>query len=164
MAHELCHVLHDAGEGDLETRLSIDGLEDRVEQRARAFAPAFLAPRDEVRHWFQSGEGKGLHDPEKKVLALARRWGLSWEGATWHAKNCRLISPATAHQMSKIPPATRDWQEDFEPATGETTPFPEDMQVTRLCRGRIATLVAEVLKLGVISEGRAREILAQCMP
>ena len=32
--------------------------DDAVEKRARAFAPAFLAPPDEVRHWFRSGGGE----------------------------------------------------------------------------------------------------------
>ncbi len=56
LAHEACHLLHDAGERDLDLTTNVSwGTEgtgnyhDDLEVRARAFAPAFLAPRDYLR-------------------------------------------------------------------------------------------------------------------
>lgn len=164
MAHELCHLLHDAGEHDLETQMSRSegsAQDDPAEQRARAFAPALLAPPDEVRHWFTSGGGRKIGDAEPKVTALAKRWGLSWRGAVWHAKNCRLIRPATADRLVGAPGPRPDWQADFERAeTSSVGRLSEGLEPSALCRGRIAELVREALEAGAISEGRAREILS----
>lgn len=164
MAHELCHLLHDAGEHDLETQMSRSegsAQDDPAEQRARAFGPAFLAPREEVRHWFRSGSGRKLGDPEAKVIHLAKRWGLSWGGAVWHAKNCQLIRPATADRLAGEPSPRPDWPVDFERAEPRSTSrLPEGMEPNPLCRGKIAELVGEALEIGAISEGRAREILS----
>lgn len=161
MTHELCHLLHDAGEQNLETRLSgyDPSLDDGVEQRARAFAPAFLAPRDEVRHWFGSGGGKRLTHPQSKVRALAKRWGLSWGGAVWHAKNCRLI-PAAAVEGLKKEGVQQDWQADFERRQEHRSErlAIEGMKLGSLCMGHLAELVVEAYEAGVISRGRAREI------
>ncbi|MCK5798425.1 MAG: ImmA/IrrE family metallo-endopeptidase [Deltaproteobacteria bacterium] len=49
LAHELCHLLHDAGERSLTTIVSwgqegSGNYNEALEARARAFAPAFLAP------------------------------------------------------------------------------------------------------------------------
>ncbi len=161
IAHELCHLLHDAGEHDLETRLSgkESPLDDAVERRARAFAPAFLAPRDEVQHWFRSGEGKRWRDPHGKVLALARRWGLSWEGAVWHAKNCRLIQAATVERLRADVGVEQDWQESFERAGCPADLSKDGIKISPLCRGRLAETVLEAYEAGAISEGRKREIL-----
>lgn len=162
MAHELCHLLHDAGEHDLETRLS--GQEDSldpIEQRARAFAPAFLAPTDEVQHWFRSGDGKRLRDPRSKVLALAKRWGLSWGGAVWHAQNCRLIQPVTAKRLVADAGMQQDWHEDFERMEDRRSSlFMDGFEISPLCRGRVARIVQEAYEAGAISQGRAREILS----
>ncbi len=162
LAHELCHLLHDAGEHDLAAELSgkESSVDDLVEQRARAFAPAFLAPPDEVRHWFRSGRGMRWREPRQKILALARRWGLSWQGAVWHAKNCGLIQAATADRLVSDPGIVQDWQTDFEQARVAASSVSEvDLEVTELCRGRLAQVVREAHELGVISHGRAVEIL-----
>lgn len=162
MAHELCHLLYDAGEHELETRLSgqESAHDDVVEQRARAFAPAFLAPPDAVRHWFRSGGGKHRRDPRQKVLALAKRWGLSWGGAVWHAKNCGLITPSTAGRLAADVAMPQDWQEDFEQIRSLPSSVSEvDMDISLLCRGRLAEVVLEAYEAGAITHGRAREIL-----
>jgi Zn-dependent peptidase ImmA (M78 family) len=162
MAHELCHLLHDAGEQDLETRLSGNdsSFDDLVEKRARAFAPSFLAPRDEVRLWFDQGGGKHLSASRNKVLALARRWGLSWQGAVWHAKNCDLISPAKAESLQSEA-ERQEWQDDFErrqPPPGHPTTI-AGTAISSLCRGKLSDLVLEALEAGAISRGRALEIV-----
>lgn len=165
MAHELCHLLHDAGENDLETRLSGReelALDDPLEQRARAFAPAFLAPPEEVKHWFRTGAGKHQTHPENRVLTLAKRWGLSWTGAVWHAKNCQLIQHQTAERLKDEVPESQDWHQQFErtQASLPAVPIADDLSVSPLCRGRLAELVLEAQQGGAISLGRAREILS----
>jgi Zn-dependent peptidase ImmA (M78 family)/transcriptional regulator with XRE-family HTH domain len=162
MSHELCHLLFDAGEGQIETRISLnegDAIEDDpIEQRARAFAPAFLAPPDEVRSYFRAGGGKFTTEPEDRVLALAKRWGLSWLGAVWHAKNCELIPADTAQALAAARGPRLDWQAGFEEETTKVD-LHEGLVATELTLGRIAILVVEALEEGEISEGRAREIL-----
>jgi len=116
LAHELCHLLHDSGEQDLTTQVTWSegaaGWNEDVEQRARAFAPAFLAPRDEVGHWFRAGEGRSIRKPEGKVKALAKRWGFSLKGAVWHAKNCQIIKQSTAeHLVVDLSRAEHDWEQ-----------------------------------------------------
>lgn len=179
MGHELCHLLHDVGEHDLETQMSRSSgeeLDDGIEQRARAYAPAFLAPRDEVRHWFRVAGGQRFRRAEAKVEALAKRWGLSRQGAVWHAKNCGIITSATAELLAREPraeiasesgPATEessesraDWQDEFEASHSTRSHFSlEGMPTSKLCEGHIADLVGMALEAGAISEGRAREIL-----
>lgn len=162
MSHELCHLLYDAGEGHIETRISLnegDAIEDDpLEQRARAFAPAFLAPPDEVRNYFRTGGGKFITASEDRVLALAKHWGLSWLGAVWHAKNCQLIPPDTAQSLSISRGPRLDWQTSFEQETTRLR-LSSDFVATELTAGRIANLVIEALEEGAISEGRAKEIL-----
>jgi Zn-dependent peptidase ImmA (M78 family) len=161
MAHELCHLLHDAGEQNLETRLSGENFvrDDGVERRARAFAPAFLAPRDEVQHWFRSGSRQHYSRPQSRVLALAKRWGLSWEGAVRHAKNCRLIQSATASRLVEES-VHSEWRTEFEPGEVHRSNLPtiDDIEISPLCRGHLADLVMEAYEAGAISRGRAREI------
>ncbi len=161
MAHELCHLLHDAGELDFETRLSgkESNHDDAVERRARAFAPAFLAPSDEVNLWFRSGDGKRWRDPRRRVVALARRWGLSWGGAIWHAKNCGLIRPLTVERL-KVDGEKQAWHLSFEQGQRPSGISLDGIDVSSLCRGRLAEIVLEACESDTISEGRAREILS----
>ena len=162
VAHELCHLLHDAGEQELETRLSYkeNSSDGSVEQRARAFAPAFLAPPEEVRHWFRSGGGKYRATAGDKVLELAKRWGLSWRAAAWHAKNCALIPAATARNLIADGGPGQLWERQFERrSAGKKDYFLQSIATSPLCRGRLAEIVAEAYEAGAISRGRAREIL-----
>ena len=162
LSHELCHLLYDSGEHDLATRLSGDlapSDQDPIEQRARAFAPAFLAPPDEVRQWFRTGRGRHLREPQRKVRSLASRWGLSWSAAVWHAKNCRVIQSATAVRLDRESMPTT-WQVDFE-STPATASFDTSLAATpsALSRGHLAGVVHQAMQSGIVSEGRAREIL-----
>lgn len=170
LAHELCHLLHDSGEQDLTTQLTwgegAAGWNEDVEQRARAFAPAFLAPRDEVRHWFRAGEGRSIRDPAAKVKALAKRWGFSLDGAVWHAKNCRIIGASDArHLVVELSRDRHDWEQDFEsgrPADECWNPHRlGDVEVVSpIFAGQIGRLTEQAAASGIISEGRAREILS----
>lgn len=174
LAHELCHLLHDSGERDLTTQLTWDDQKHAygraVEQRARAFAPAFLAPCDQVRHWFRHGEGRRLRGPEAKVEELARRWGFSFTGAVWHAKNCRIIQARTAERLGRQGPESgferHSWEEEFESGRGgedvvSPLGLPGASQVpSAVFRGLVGSLALKAAATGVISEGRAEEILS----
>ncbi len=173
MAHELCHILHDVGEHDLETYISStdDSQSEPWEQRARAFAPAFLAPPREVRaRQDDLEEFAGPEADEQRVLDLAKHWGLSWAGAVWHAKNCDLITTPVANELTQLPQKT-DWQSEFEspgrasPGSMEN-PRPAEtaqkgaFEVGPYARGNIARWTLQALDAGILSAGRAREILS----
>ena len=167
LAHELCHLLHDSGDRDLTTQLSwsenTGNYHHVTEQRARAFAPAFLAPRDEVRQWFRAGPGRRLHASRAKVEELARRWGFSVRGAIWHAKNCEVIAPQTAATLDReIPDQEHDWSSEFEQGPSnisEAWVSELGESIAPIAQGLIASLVSQGVLMGAISEGRGREIL-----
>ncbi len=153
MAHELCHLLHDArGARDLVTLISWRDSREPEEQRANGFAPAFVAPPQ----WL--GEMAG--EPEERVRVVGERWGLSAEGAVWHCKNCKLIEADVAEYLSRnLPKVARD--RSLEPrierlvldAASPAEPSP-------LCRGLLSDLVVRAYAADHISIGRARELLA----
>lgn len=160
MAHELCHLLHDTGEHDLATAISrTEGHgESAIEQRARAFAPAFLAPRDEVRLYFRSGEGRRHRPADSKVLAIAKRWGLSLSGAAWHAGNCGLIDASTAERLANESTAMQDWSRDFEASAASDVG--EGTATAQLTAGLLRDSIEDASAAGLISEARGREILS----
>ncbi len=163
LAHELCHLLHDGGEAEIATRVSLseesETHEDVIEQRARAFAPAFLAPRPMVREW--ASHYSSL-TPRKLAIELASHWGLSYEGAVWHLKNCQLIAADTAKALLDRPvmelPAER-----FERETAAVflrmldKRLPEN--ASPLMDGWAAYVIHDALETELISIGRARELL-----
>lgn len=167
LAHELCHLLHDSGDRDLTTQLSwgenTGNYDHGTEQRARAFAPAFLAPRDEVRHWFRAGSGRRLTTPEAKVEELACRWGFSLRGAVWHAKNCEVISPRTAERLDlELPDQEHSWNDDFEQSReDELVSWEEELgeSIAPLAGGLVASLVSQAVAAGSISKRRGQEIV-----
>jgi len=167
LAHELCHLLHDSGEREITTQLSwgegSGNYSEKVERRARAFAPAFLAPRNEVKTWFRAGPARRIHDDEAKVEELARRWGFSFKGAIWHAKNCGLISARKAEDLYRsTTDELHDWMGEFEKDLGySTAPDSEGEQIdeaSSIVQGALLKLVAAAATGGLISEGRRREI------
>ena len=120
LAHELCRLLHDGGRQDnLLTRVSwgVEGTGDHseiVEKRARAFAPAFLAPRNQVNTWARS-LAKSVRDRNSGLVqTIAGHWGLSFEGAAWHARNCRLITAGKAEQLANMNRKPRIRYDGFE--------------------------------------------------
>lgn len=166
LAHELCHLLHDGGEADIATRVTCGmgtgNYQEAIEQRARGFAPAFLAPRRHVHEWAETAELPEA--PPDIVHGIAAHWGLSFEGAIWHAKNCGLIEPEIADQLAAIDrpvvmPAHRF--ESTENGSPLWRAYPELQEyLTPFMEGWAATLVVEALKDSVISLGRAKELLA----
>lgn len=170
LAHELCHLLHDAGEQDLTTMVSWGAGErgnyaESVEIRARAFAPAFIAPPPAVTAW--AGAAR-FADDHSLVQALATTWGLSFEGAAWHATNCHLIERTVAEQLAHLrpkPPIVYPHDESgSEPRPhlkqSELSELPELIgPVSPLWAGFALELVHAALDEGHISPGRARELL-----
>ena len=168
LAHELCHLLHDAGERDLTTSVSwgMEGTgnyDQDLEKRARAFAPAFLAPRDMVRAWHAALASRVKRDTVKMVQAMAEHWGLSFEGAVWHAKNCKIVQPAEAVRLAALPrkPVVSlggfESEEDFYPPAMFHRDLPA--KAAPLWQGWATIVVLDALDEGRISVGRARELL-----
>lgn len=168
LAHELCHLLHDAGERDLTTQVSWGAggqgnFFATVEVRARAFAPAFLAPRAQVVEWFAARPKRIQRAPKRAAQALGEHWGLSFVGAAWHAKNCGVMAPDVADQLTSQPGVP--WL-DLGAFTAAPTWVPPGMfhpdlpeQATELWDGAAAELVLEALDEGHVTLGRARELL-----
>ncbi len=170
LAHELCHLMHDGGEAQIATRAtSSEGTgnhAEAVEQRARAFAPAFLATRKEVREWANI---EGLpEDPVALVIRLASQWGMSFQGANWHAKNCGLINPDIADQIDAMGKQPTLPAERFEANESGSSPLMAHPELPKdpapLMEGWAARLVVEALEAHVISLGRAKELLAWRSP
>lgn len=163
LAHELCHLLHDGGKADIATRVSLsedcETREYAVEQRAWAFAPAFLAPPEMVRQWVRA-----LPSLSGRELAVetASHWGLSYEGAVWHLENCGLVDPGKAEALStrSVPYLPAD---QFEAEAAMVSPRMLDERLpenaSALMDGWAAYLVYEALAAELISVGRAREML-----
>jgi Zn-dependent peptidase ImmA (M78 family) len=168
LAHELCHLLHDAGEQDLTTQVSwgaegTGNYSDMVEVRARAFAPAFLAPRLEVRGWFAKQPKRVQEDARRTIHALGGHWGLSFEGAAWHAKNCGVVDPADAEALAATP--LGEWIDlsDFASQPNWVPPamvHPDlPARAEGLWEGSATGIVLDALSEGVITSGRASELL-----
>jgi hypothetical protein len=106
--------------------------------------------------------------PEAKVRQVASHWGLSYIGAVWHAKNCRLINAQTAERLlaEADRPEGDPWDGDFEsgrgagPALGVRERLEPDQTLSPLVDGLAGQLVLDALDAGAISKGRAREILS----
>jgi len=168
LAHELCHLLHDASEHDITTRVSwatekTGNYNDAAETRARAFAPAFLAPRTQVKAWLGE-QKKALRDDNTALIqALATDWGLSFEGAVWHAKNCDILDAQEADHLASLSRKPRIDLKSFEnsqaglPPTMFHSSLPE--RPAPLWDGWASELVLAALEEGHITAGRARELL-----
>jgi Zn-dependent peptidase ImmA (M78 family)/transcriptional regulator with XRE-family HTH domain len=170
LCHELCHLLHDAGEAEMTTRVSwsedAGNYDDAIEQRARGFSPAFLAPREQVRAAIGEQFGDRRRPEARRIVdAVARRWGLSYEGAVWHACNCRLIKAADGKRLldRRQPSSDVPWADQFEQQPPGTPPglvhsaLPDEP--APIMDGFGAGVVLAALDRAAISAGRAREIL-----
>jgi Zn-dependent peptidase ImmA (M78 family) len=152
LAHELCHLLHDGGERDLLTVVSRESSHDPVEQRANGFAPNFLAPTE----WLAPKARTG----RTIVREIAERWGLSFEGAAWHAKHRGWITDKEAETLARHPQEVSVTCEQPVARTPPELVGLEGVRPSPLADGLLAeTALAAVLD-GAISKGRAAEILA----
>lgn len=149
LAHELCHLLHDATEHHVVTMVTRRSEHDvDVERRANAFAPSFLAPASML----------GEVEPGGLVRELVERWGFSLEGASWHVKNVQRLSEAAAQELRHEACGRLQFllEPDERVNAGEGA-LP--VEPGPLVRGRLSRLVAQALEAGHLTEGRAVEIL-----
>lgn len=154
LAHELCHLLHDAnGDRDLLTLVSRSGDVSDVEQRANGFAPSFLAPGP----WVGTPRGSLTH----VVASVARRWGLSFEGAAWHAKNLGLITDADARALRDAPRKPMV-EAGHEAAIVRTPPeqFGIEAKPSVFGQSQLGELAVLAACDEIISRGRAAEIIS----
>lgn len=152
LAHELCHLLHDGGKRSLAIISREEGLDPSgIEKRANGFAPNFLAPKNWV-------EPHGRNE-KAIVTELAGRWGLSLEGAAWHAKNLGLIEKSAVDQFRNVKARL---ERRFEPDLPRTPPslLGIEAEPTDLVNGYVAELAIIAAEEGAISKGRAAEILS----
>ncbi len=168
LAHELCHLLHDAAERNITTRVSwsaenTGNYAEAAEARARAFAPAFIAPRDQVQGWSGTLDNTTKSDDRKLVEMIARHWGLSFEGAAWHAGNCGLLPRERVRKLAGTknkPFVSLDAFESMDswvPPAMVSPSLPE--KPAPIWSGLATRVVLEALEEDAITAGRARELL-----
>ena len=150
LAHELGHLLYDPD--DRLENLRVDSYQesqrdprdgdavDYVEQRANAFAVAFLAPNDAVR------EVVPTPITEEDVSNVMRTFGISHTAARYHINNCHYRQYDVPHAIAETRPsaeqiAAENFTTDYFPLHG--TPIQR--------RGRFAGLVAAAYLEGLVS-------------
>jgi hypothetical protein len=94
---------------------------------------------------------------------MAAYWGLSFEGAIWHAKSCGLIRSETAEdlrnrEIQPILPMDRFEKEGVDLSLLSAHPELQE-KLTPLMKGLATKLVLEALDCSAISLGRAKELL-----
>ena len=150
LAHELGHLLYDPD--DRLENLRVDSYQDSqsdpergdavdyVEQRANAFAIAFLAPNDAVR--------KVAPTPvtEEGVATVMQTFGISHTAARYHIHNCHYRNFDVPYSIIETRPS--DEQIAAENFTADYFPLP-DTPIQR--RGRFAGLVAAAYLENLIS-------------
>lgn len=162
LAHELGHLLFDP-DAKLET-LRVDPYsengtdpedddKDPVEQRANAFAAAFLAPLAAVREFAPSPVFA------ESVTNTMHKFGISFSTARYrinnaHSRKCAI--PSFSRRREE-PSGEQKAAENFTPGN-----FPSE-GTSEQRRGRFAYLVAECRKEGLLSEDTAALYL-QCDP
>lgn len=156
LAHEIGHLLYDSEEDLKQVRVDTydanstnpeDGT-DYVEQRANAFAIAFLAPLHAVR---STAPAPVSGDDVSKVM---QHFGISLTSARFHISNAHYRQYDMPPDIPHTPPGD-DWKggEEF---TADY--FPIESTPTQR-RGRFAGLVVAGYKRGLLSEQTAAAYL-----
>jgi len=155
LAHELGHLLFDPTESMKSVRVDsyeetetdpeeTNRFRDFVEQRANAFAIAFLAPPDAIR--------KEVRPPfnDVSLAQVMQTYGISHTAARYHLWNSHWRGYDVIGRNSAVEPEDT-WRvaEDF---TLDYFPI-KDVPASR--RGRFAGLVAEAFEKGLISSDTA---------
>ena len=149
LAHELGHLLFDPNDRlrnacvDRYDQSQVDPqseVADPVEQRANAFAIAFLAPLNQVR------EVASVPFSREKVVEVMHRFGLSQTAARYHICNAHYRQ----HDLSsfRINESPGDELKAAENFTTDFFPIP-NTPIQR--RGRFAELVVKAFSEGLIS-------------
>ena len=162
LAHELGHLLFDPEEQLSSVRVDSyeqvtrdaeqdDQLRDCVEQRANAFAVEFLAPREAVKQLVPDPAFVSAASIEQVMLDF----GIGKAAARFHVGNA-WWGQAELPAESAIQAAPTDVQkaaEDF------TLSYFQPMVTPDQRRGRFATLAAEAVDAGLITEDTAAQYL-----
>ena len=154
-AHKYAHALM---ERDAPVTLSqAANASEPAQQRANAFATAFLLPADGIAALLESfGKGKqrvAYYD----VAMLARHFGVGYLAATYRLKNLRHISPAECATLAEKADMSRaylrqlDYLSDLEGTDDEST-------IQRALRGDIIYLALEAHRREEISRGKLGDI------
>ncbi len=155
--------MHDGGELDLSpNENSTEPWLEVIEQRVNGYAPAFLAPPEAVRADIANHE---FSNPRDICSHIARTWGLTAEGAVWHAKNCHSITADHAEELARDFEWRRLVHSQFPQTFENEIPRREpdeyglDTPVSNLVDGFLQSLVLEAFEQSLISAGRACEVL-----
>ena len=162
LAHELGHLLFDPEEHLSSVRVDSyeqiardarrdDELPDRVEQRANAFAVEFLAPREAVRQLVPSP----AHVSAASVKQVMSRFGIGKAAARFHVGNTwwRQAELPAEPAIQAAPTDDQKAAEDFTVTYFKPIVTPDQR------RGRFATLSAEAVDAGLITEDTAAQYL-----
>ena len=154
LTRELAHLLYDLNTSLDNLRLDSysdvqfdpegDGVSDFEEQRANAFAIAFLAPNDAVR------EAAPAPVTEEGVAKVMHKFGISQTAARNHITNCHDGRPYVPSIVIRTQPS--DEQTTAENGKIDYFPLP-DTPIQR--RGRFAGLVASAYLENLISDHTA---------
>ena len=161
LAHELGHLLFDPNEKLQNVRVdpydqseadpqAHDAETDYVEQRANAFAIAFLAPPEAVQRMVSTPPSI------ESVVDVMHTYGISQTAARYHVRNChhgRYSVPAVG--VNDVP---RDELRAAEDLTLDFFPL-RSTSIQR--RGKFAALVTQAVDEGYISEDTA-SLYLQC--
>lgn len=183
-AHEYAHALFDRDR--VANVTTTDNRAERVEQRANAFASAFLLPTegvdDELRQLgkgqpsrgdvlvFDAATGGSIEGQARPasnsqtigfqdVAYIAHRFGVSYEAAVFRLKSLRRISPAESEALRT--PAKQDAGRDYLRALellDDLEGTDNQKRGSRELRSRIAHLAIEAYRRGEISRGRLLDL------
>lgn len=181
-AHEYCHALMDRNEPATVT--SVHNTKTRTEQRANAFAAAFLMPEEGVRGFLHHlGKGRGSRREEAAVDAvtekgirgalrsparsqhvtyadaalLARHFGASYPAAVWRLRGLNLVSAEqTQTLLDQATDALRYLRafRSMSDVDGSETGVPQDHELHQ----QILSLALEAWWREEISQGRLLEV------
>jgi len=184
LAHEYAHALLDRDRGVGVS--TADNSSERIEQRANAFAAAFLLPEEglaeELRQLgkgqpsrtdqvvFDAATGGSIHGqlrpaPRSQTIGfqdiaiIAHRFGVSYQAAVYRLKSLRYINQAEADQLlgADLAQAGRDYLKALDFFQDLEEPV-EEKRGSRELRSRVAHLALEAYRQEEISRGRLLDI------
>jgi len=183
-AHEYAHALFDRDR--VVNVTTAENKAERVEQRANAFASAFLLPAEgadeELRQLGKGGpsraeivlfdaatggsiEGQARPAPHSQTIGfqdvghIAHRFGVSYEAALFRLKSLRHVTAAEAETLRTpaMQEAGRNYLRTLE-LFDDIEGIDSPRRGTRELRGRIAHLSIEAYRRGEISRGRLLDL------
>ena len=155
-AHQYAHALMER-EAPVTLSQTANASSDLAEQRASAFATAFLLPADGIAALLESfGKGK-QRIAHYDVAMLARHFGVGYLAATYRLKNLHHISPAECATLAEKADMGRAYLRQLDYVSDlEST---EDESITqRALRGDIIYLALEAHRREEISRGKLGDI------